>query len=247
MQINEKKGVSYIHNIAMNIIITGASRGIGRETALALSEDRNHIILITGRNKTELQKTASRAQHGNISIIVHDLYEKGFLDKSLLDKIKLILPGVDILVNNAGSIISKPFTELSDEEMRVMMEVNYFAPANLIRTLVPAMNQNAHIINISSMGGFQGSAKFPGLSCYSASKAALATLTECLAVEFKDFGIFVNCLAPGSVQTEMLNEAFPGYKAPVSAKEMGNFVAYFALNGHKYFNGKILPVAMTSP
>ncbi len=247
MQINEKKGVSNIHYITMNIIITGASRGIGRETALALSEDSSHKILITGRNEPELKKTASRALHGNLNTIVYDLCGKESLMDSFVNEIKLNLTGIDILINNAGSIISRPFTELSDKDMRVMMDVNFFAPANLIRALFPSFNQGAHIINISSMGGYQGSAKFPGLSCYSASKAALASLTECLAVEFKNHGIFVNCLAPGSVQTEMLNEAFPGYEAPVSAEEMGKFVAYFALNGHNLFNGKILPVAMTSP
>ena len=97
------------------------------------------------------------------------------------------------------------------------------------------------------MGGFQGSAKYSGLSYYSASKAALACLTECLANEFTGFGISVNCLALGSVQTEMLNEAFPGYKAPVDAKQMAEYISGFALTGHKFFNGKILPVAIGNP
>jgi NAD(P)-dependent dehydrogenase (short-subunit alcohol dehydrogenase family) len=97
------------------------------------------------------------------------------------------------------------------------------------------------------MGGFQGSAKYKGLSYYSASKAAIACLTECLAKEFSEYGIRVNCLALGAVQTEMLDEAFPGYKAPVNAKQMAEFVSGFALNGHKFFNGKILPVAIGNP
>jgi NAD(P)-dependent dehydrogenase (short-subunit alcohol dehydrogenase family) len=97
------------------------------------------------------------------------------------------------------------------------------------------------------MGGFQGSMKFKGLSYYSASKAALACLSECLANEFADSNISVNCLALGAVQTEMLEEAFPGYKAPVTAKEMAGFISYFAINGHKFYNGKILPVAVSTP
>jgi NAD(P)-dependent dehydrogenase (short-subunit alcohol dehydrogenase family) len=109
------------------------------------------------------------------------------------------------------------------------------------------MDKGSHIVNIASMGGFQGSSKYPGLSCYSASKAALACLTECLAGEFTESGIKVNCLALGSVQTEMLEEAFPGYKAPVDAQEMAEFIADFALKGHKFFNGKILPVAVNNP
>jgi len=97
------------------------------------------------------------------------------------------------------------------------------------------------------MGGFQGSVKFKGLSYYSASKAAIACLTECLATEFADSGISVNCLALGAVQTEMLNEAFPGYKAPVDSLQMAEYITDFALRGHKVFNGKILPVAMSTP
>ena len=128
-----------------------------------------------------------------------------------------------------------------------MMEVNFFAPVTIIKLLLPIMNHGAHIINISSMGGFQGSSKYNGLSIYSASKAAIASLTECLAVELSDFGIKVNCLALGAVQTEMFKEAFPGYTAPVKPVEMAEFVREFALNGSKYFNGKILPVALTNP
>jgi NAD(P)-dependent dehydrogenase (short-subunit alcohol dehydrogenase family) len=109
------------------------------------------------------------------------------------------------------------------------------------------MQKGSHIVNISSMGGYQGTSKYPGLSYYSASKAALAILSECLAVEFRELGIKVNCLALGSVQTEMFSEAFPGHRASVSAEDMGEFIAEFALTGHKVFNGKILPVAISNP
>jgi NAD(P)-dependent dehydrogenase (short-subunit alcohol dehydrogenase family) len=127
------------------------------------------------------------------------------------------------------------------------MEVNFIAPASIIRIVKPLMKVGSHIVNISSMGGFQGSQKYKGLSYYSASKASLACLTECLASEFLEDGISVNCLALGSVQTEMLEEAFPGFKAPVKAKEMAEFISDFAMKGHKFFNGKILPVAVNNP
>jgi NAD(P)-dependent dehydrogenase (short-subunit alcohol dehydrogenase family) len=132
-------------------------------------------------------------------------------------------------------------------EAREMMEVNFFAPALIIRTLLDLMKKGAHVVNISSMGGFQGSVKFPGLSYYCASKAALACISECLAIELKELEISVNCLALGSVQTEMLGDSFPGYKAPVDAYEMGKFIGDFALNGNRYFNGKVIPVASTTP
>ena len=144
-------------------------------------------------------------------------------------------------------LISKEFVNTTNSEARLMMETNFFGPASVIRAIKPLMTSGSHIVNISSMGGFQGSSKYRGLSYYSASKAALACLTECLAVEFTESGVKVNCLALGSVQTEMLEKAFPGYKAPVNAKDMAEFIADFALNGHKFFNGKILPVAVSNP
>ena len=97
------------------------------------------------------------------------------------------------------------------------------------------------------MGGIQGSQKFPGLSAYSTSKSTLITLTECLSEEFKIKDVSFNCLALGAVQTEMLAQAFPGYKAPISAMEMGSFISDFWLNGNKYFNGKVIPVSLTTP
>jgi NAD(P)-dependent dehydrogenase (short-subunit alcohol dehydrogenase family) len=97
------------------------------------------------------------------------------------------------------------------------------------------------------MGGIQGNAKFPGLSAYSSSKGAVLTFTELLAEEFKETGPSFNALALGAVQTEMLEEAFPGYKAPVSAIEMAEYVMNFALNGQKLYNGKILQVSSSTP
>jgi NAD(P)-dependent dehydrogenase (short-subunit alcohol dehydrogenase family) len=97
------------------------------------------------------------------------------------------------------------------------------------------------------MGGIQGSAKFPGLSLYSAAKGAVAVLTEAMAEELKERGISVNCLAFGAVQTEMLARAFPGYQAPINPDQIANFVADFCINGQKYFNGKILPVSISTP
>jgi NAD(P)-dependent dehydrogenase (short-subunit alcohol dehydrogenase family) len=154
---------------------------------------------------------------------------------------------VDILINLAGLLIAKEFIDFTNQEARIIMETNFFGPASLIRVIKPLMPSGSHIVNISSMGGFQGSIKYKGLSYYSASKSALACLTECLANEFSEYGIRVNCLALGSVQTNMLKEAFPDYKAPVNAKEMAEFISNFALTGHKFFNGKILPVAVTNP
>jgi short-subunit dehydrogenase len=231
----------------MNIIITGGSAGMGRETALCLAEDKNNHILLTGRNEATLKNVISEKQNSNIHYFVVDFFELPTRQHDLINYIRTIFPGVDILINNAGYLVNKPFEKLEESEIRLMMEINFFAPVTIIKMLLPLMKKGSHIVNISSMGGFQGSARYKGLSCYSASKAAVANLSESLAAEFAEKKIAINCLAPGSVQTEMFSNAFPGYSAPVTAEEMGRFIAYFALNGNKFFNGKILPVALSDP
>ena len=144
-------------------------------------------------------------------------------------------------------LINKPVKDLNPNDFGSIFKTNLKAPFFLIQSILPYFNKPAHIVNISSMGGFQGSAKFPGLSLYSASKGALAILSECLAEELKDNGISVNCLCLGAVQTEMFNAAFPGYNTPVKPESMAEFIANFSLNAHKFINGKIIPVSVTTP
>ena len=88
---------------------------------------------------------------------------------------------------------------------------------------------------------------FPGLAAYSSAKGAVITLSELLAEEYKEQGIAFNVLALGAVQTEMLEEAFPGFKAPVSAKEMAEYIFNFSLTGNTFYNGKVLQVSSTTP
>jgi short-subunit dehydrogenase len=231
----------------MNIIVTGGSNGIGKEVALYLSKDLKNNILITGRDQLSLTRVKDSAEKKNIHILVHDLTKMQFGHDAFRESVNSVFDSIDILINNAGSLHSKSFLDTTPEQAREMMEVNFFAPMQIIRSLYSLMNEGAHIVNISSMGGFQGSAKFRGLSYYSASKAALACISECLAVEFSKDNIHVNCLALGSVRTGMLEKAFPGFKAPVTAEDMGKLIGDFALTGGKFFNGKVIPVALSTP
>lgn len=230
----------------MNIIITGASKGIGFDTVLKLAENPDYQILALSRDAAGLQALKTRATLGNVDYVPFDITQPNW-DK-LLQKLNK-LDCLDVLVNNAGLLINKPFRELSSSDWEQTFATNVFGTVELIRILLPYLekSQKAHIVNIGSMGGFQGSSKFPGLAAYSASKAALANLTECLAEELKDQNIAVNCLAFGAVQTEMLEAAFPGYQAPLSSLEMAEWVAWFCVNGHHFFNGKILPVSISTP
>jgi 3-oxoacyl-[acyl-carrier protein] reductase len=229
----------------MNIIINGGSRGIGRETALFLARDINNHLIVAGRDIRALN--AAFSSFPNIYPLRADLSVPEEIRETFGEKITKHFTSVDVLINMAGSLVSREFLMMDDSEARIMMETNFFGPAAAIKIVHKLMPRGSHILNISSMGGFQGSAKFKGLSYYSASKAAIACLSECLSEEFRDSGISVNCLALGAVQTEMLGEAFPGYEAPLTASEIAPFIAYFALNGHKFMNGRIIPVALGNP
>jgi len=231
----------------MNIVINGGTRGIGRETALILVKNKSNTVLVTGRNEDALKQLASHPAAGRLLTYTLDISRFDEQETAFLKAVSSQFSTVDILINSAGLLVSKSFTGFTSREVRMMMETNFFGPASVIRTLLPLMKQGSHIVNITSMGGFQGSSKYRGLSYYSAAKAALSCLSECLAEEFREDGIIVNCLALGSVQTEMLEEAFPGYKAPVSAREMAELIADFAVKGSRFFNGKIIPVAFSNP
>ena len=231
----------------MNIIVNGGTRSIGKETALFLAKKKENTVLVTGRNKDGLNKLNLIRVQGRIITCQLDISEFNEQEAAFTAAVSSGLGSVDVLINIAGLLISKSFNNFTSEEVRKMMETNFFGPASVIRALLPFMKKGSHIVNITSMGGFQGSSKYSGMSYYSASKAALSCLSECLAEELRDNGIIINCLALGSVQTEMLEEAFPGYKAPVSAGEMAEFIGDFALKGSRFFNGKIIPVAFSNP
>ncbi len=231
----------------MNIIVNGGTRGIGKETALFLAKKEDNSVLVTGRNEDALKQLGSVPTAGRIITYPLDISEFDGQETEFVKAVSSRLGTVDILINSAGLLFSKKFTTFTSMEVRKMMETNFFGPASVIRSLLPLMKKDSHIINITSMGGFQGSSKYRGLSYYSASKAALSCLSECLAEEFSEEGIIINCLALGSVQTEMLEEAFPGYKAPVKAHEMAELIGEFAVKGSRFFNGKVIPVAFSNP
>jgi short-subunit dehydrogenase len=234
----------------MDILLTGASRGIGYETALAISKINPSRIMAVARNEIALERLSDEiAAYQNGSILVPiklDLEKENTISK-IIQQIEIHQFRPNILINNAGLLIKGSITDLSPADFDQMFQLNVKSVFFLVQSLIPYFQTDSHIVNISSMGGFQGSAKFSGLSLYSASKGALAILTESLAEELKPFQISVNCLALGAVQTEMLAEAFPNYIAPVTAARMGEFIADFALNGNRFFNGKILPVSLSTP
>ena len=223
-----------------NIIITGTSRGIGYELALQFA-NAGHQVLAISRNTPQ-----TLMEQPNVSCLSLDIS----VAEDLIQVEKFIAhtwKKVDVLLHNAGSLLHKPFDQISTEEFQSVYKVNVFAVAELTKICIPFMQKGSHVVTISSMGGIQGSTKFAGLAAYSSSKGAVITLSEVLAEEYKERGIAFNVLALGAVNTEMLQEAFPGYEAPISAKEMADYIFNFALTGNAYYNGKVLQVSSSTP
>lgn len=223
-----------------NIVITGTSRGIGYELALLFANAGHQVLAISRKTPQAL------IEHKNISCLSVDLSLESDLDKveSFLSQ---SWKKVDIIIHNAGSLVNKPFSQITQQDFENVYKVNVFGVANLTRICLPYLENGSHVVSISSMGGVQGSMKFAGLAAYSSSKGAVITLSELLAEEYKEHGIAFNVLALGAVNTEMLHEAFPGYQAPTSAKEMAEYIFNFALTGNKYHNGKIIQVSSSTP
>lgn len=231
----------------MFVVITGASRGIGYELVKQFLADNENTVLAVARSSVKLKELQNNHK-GKLLTVFGDITKIRTINK-ISSVATMHGKHVHILIHNAGAIIHQAFPKVTANELRNSYEVNVFAPFFITQQLLPLMGKKtkSHIINIGSMGGFQGSSKFAGLSAYASSKSALAGLTECLAEELKEKNIAVNCLALGAVQTEMLSKAFPGYIAPVQAKQMASFIVDFAITGHQFFNGKVIPVSSTTP
>ncbi|MEX2380204.1 MAG: SDR family oxidoreductase [Vicingaceae bacterium] len=226
----------------MNVVVSGASSGIGRAVVENLDQ-AGHQVLAIARSEGSLNELQEQTQ--NTQRLAVDLGNEQ--SKAIVSDFIKSWGRVDVLINNAGQLINKPFLECTSEDFTEQFQANVLSAVHLTQACFPYMNKKAHIVNISSMGGFQGSSKYPGLSAYSSTKGALAILSECLSGEFSEYQISVNALALGAVETEMLQKAFPGVQAPLSAKQMAAFISDFALNGNTYYNGQVIPVALSNP
>jgi len=221
------------------LVITGAGRGIGLATVKRFLENPDYMVIATSRNTDNLQEL----NQDRLIIITGNLlkdYHK------IVDGITHRTSRVDILINNAGLVLNQSIINTSDAELNDVMNTNFSAPYKLIRDLGSLFHSKSHILNISSMSGYQGSRKFPGLTAYSSSKAALASLTECVAEEWREREIYCNCLALGAVDTDMIRVSIPGMKPVVTADQMADYIYEFALKGHTYYNGQVIPVTLAT-
>ncbi|PLX21642.1 MAG: short-chain dehydrogenase [Salinivirgaceae bacterium] len=231
--------------MSTKVVISGAGGGIGINLVDQLLNEGCEVIAIT---RNALKVSTQKEKFGDLlKVIEIDFLQNNFIE--ILDTQKHEFHNVDILINNAGLLINKPFEEFSMVEIQKLISVNYSAALAITQNCIPGLKKSdrAHVVNISTMGAVQGSVKFPGLSIYASTKAAICTFTEVMAEEYKNEGIHFNCLALGSVDTDMFNHAFPGQHAASSPIEIAKFIVDFSLNKRELFNGKIIPVAAQTP
>jgi NAD(P)-dependent dehydrogenase (short-subunit alcohol dehydrogenase family) len=225
------------------IVVCGASQGIGAAIVHELAKNPNHEVIALSRNKALM--AFEFKEYSNVHPYAFDL------EKDVKQQAQVLFgtgEAINVLINNAGYLVHEGFENTSEDQFQSCLQVNYLGPVTLIQALLHSLRSgNAHIVNISTMGAVQGSVKFPGLSAYAASKAALCTFTEVFAEEYKMEPIRMNCLCLGAVNTEMLQRAFPGYEAKTSPKEMASFIVNFALNAGLLMNGKIVSVSSSTP
>lgn len=230
----------------MKLLVSGASRGIGRATAIAAAEE-GHTVFALARDRERLDRMKASVQ--GIHPLPLDLTRED-LEERLAETFREEgVRGLDGVVNAAGVLEPLPFQEQSKSDWERTLAVNLIGPARLLKGLHPYLleGNEPHVVLIGSMAGYPGSKKFAGMSAYGASKSALAALGETLAAEWEGDGIRVNTLALGGVDTEMFRKAFPESVAPLSPEAMASFILSFLHEGGAVMNGKHLPVSRSSP
>lgn len=176
------------------ILITGSSRGIGAATA-RLAKDYGAEVILHGR--TDSDKLKRLASELNADYICCDASDEGKVREVIAET-----GGLDVLVNNAGMQRSKPFLELTTQDWEDVYKTNVFGIVNFSKAVLPLMQSQGYgrIVNISSAKAFPATA---GRAAYASAKAAVNQLTVCMAKELAQYGILVNAVAPGFVETEM--------------------------------------------
>jgi 3-oxoacyl-[acyl-carrier protein] reductase len=225
----------------MNVLITGVSKGIGKALRNEFISQGHDVWGIS--REDDLSATESPSYHH----VQFDWIDFNDLSATL----RKVMQGCkfDIVINNAGYLSKGNITDDKIEGFNNHMKVNVWNVLEITRLLIikGMLGDGAHVVNIGSMGGVQGSLKFEGLFSYSASKAALATLTECLDAEYGGNLLSFNYLALGAVNTEMLKEAFPGYISQVNPENMAKYIVAFSLTSGQLMSGKIIQVSKVDP
>jgi len=212
-------------------LVTGGGRGIGASTALLLASEGAKVA-IAGRTESELQSVVEKiaAQNGKDRALacVADLRDENGVRRLFSETLETFGP-LDILINNAATLEVKDLLETTTKDWDEVMAVNLRGTFLCSREAFRQMKESGRggsIVNLSSLGGIQGTQKFKGLSAYTVSKYGVVGLTECLAVEGRPYRIRVNCVAPGAVDTAMLKKAAPFLKTSTRPDDVAKTILF---------------------
>jgi NAD(P)-dependent dehydrogenase (short-subunit alcohol dehydrogenase family) len=222
-------------------IVTGASSGLGRSTAELLAEQGAYVTIFS--RSSETLAGIARRHDRRMLAVTGDVADPDAIER-LFHETESRFGDCDLLVNNAGMIDPAPLADTSPERWDRMFDVNVRGAFLAIRRALPSMiaRRSGAIVNIASISGVVGPPKFPGFVSYCASKGAVISMTEALAVEVKDFGIRVNCVSPGSIDTPMWAEASGGAAADMSSREVAETILFLLSDRSKPMNGQNLNV-----
>ena len=213
-------------------IITGGSTGIGRATA--------ELLAAGGALVTIFARSASAALPGeNVLAVDGDVSDPAAIER-LFAETESRFGDCDILINCAGMIDPRPLAEVTPDDWDRMFAVNVRGAYLTTRRALPAMiaKRGGAIVNVASISGVIGPEKFPGYVSYCASKAAVIAMSEALAVEVKQYGIRVNSVSPGSVDTRMWAAASGGAPAAMTPKEVAEVICFLASDRARAVNGQ---------
>jgi NAD(P)-dependent dehydrogenase (short-subunit alcohol dehydrogenase family) len=222
-------------------VVTGASSGIGRRTAERLADSGAFVVAFA--RDSEALRSVGLSNPSHIETAAGDVADEGDVGR-LFELTETRFGDCDLLINCAGSIVPKLLHEMTAAEWDRHFDVNVRGTFLTSRRAVPSMiaRRSGSIINIASISGVEGPQKFPGFSAYCASKAAVISLTEVLAVELKAYGIRVNCISPGSVDTPMLRRAHESLTPDMTPDEIVNAILFVASAASRPMNGQNLHV-----
>jgi 3-oxoacyl-[acyl-carrier protein] reductase len=208
-------------------IITGASSGIGKRTAELLEERGAYVVTFARSAGT----------------VKGDVADPEAIERLFAETESRFGP-CEILVNAAGMVDPMPLVDTTLEQWRRMFDVNVHGIYLACRRALPSMLERGAgaIVNVSSISGVPGPEKFPGWVSYCASKGAVISLTEALAVEVKSRGVRVNAVSPGSVDTPMWAAVSGGAPASMTATEVAETILFLASDRSRPMNGQNLDV-----
>lgn len=194
-------------------IITGASRGLGKASAMQLAEDGYNVVLnyVSERGEKHINQTAEeiKSKYGvDVLVVKADVANYENCKKIVDEAIAHLGKKIAILVNNAGIGVSHPFATATPEEMERMINVNLMSQLYCSKLVYPYMAENGggHIINVASNAGIMG---VEGFIDYSASKGGVIAMTKAMAKELSGHNIQVNCIAPGCILSDLVTDSTP--------------------------------------